>query len=350
MHSQPAGAPGSETEPFDGPMMRVLVTGGAGFIGSHLCADLVQRGLRVAVLDDFSTGRPENLAGVPVDLLQGCVTDPDAVASAMNSVDGVVHLAAVSSVPLSFRHPRRTHDVNVTGTLNILEAARAVGAHVVIASSAAVYGDNPSPALSEDLRPEPRSPYAASKLAAEAYAMSWQQAFGLPTLAFRFFNVYGPRQFCGDGCAAVIPAFVTAALAGEPLQIFGDGRQSRDFIPVGTVAQVLCDAVIRRLTHPTPVNLALGRPTTLLELAGLIETAIGHPLERQYSPVRSGDIRESCGKGDLLHRLFPQLRPVSLMEGLRSTVDWWRGVALPIPSSRQPGGVTARPRDGVPVR
>ncbi|GAA2506279.1 NAD-dependent epimerase/dehydratase family protein [Winogradskya humida] len=304
--------------------MNVLVTGGAGFIGSHLCAELVSRGVKVSVLDDLSTGRLENIIDLPVTIHIASVTDVPAVEKAVAGVDAIVHLAAVASVPQSIEEPMRTHEVNVNGTLNVLEAARAVGAHVVVASSAAVYGNQSESVNAESTPPQPLSPYATSKLATEAYATTWQEAFGLPTLALRFFNVFGPRQHPGDAYAAVIPAFVAAAVAGEPLKIYGDGEQTRDFIPVFTVASLLADAVARRVTHPRPVNVAFGRRTSLLQVADLLEGIVEHPLPREFAPVRAGDIRNSSADDTMLRSLFPDLRRTGLTESLRRTVSWWR--------------------------
>lgn len=304
--------------------MKVLVTGGAGFIGTHVCRELLERGAEVVVLDDLSTGDPANLSSLPVLLRTGSVTDADAVKTASAGVEAMVHLAAIASVPLSLQAPARTHDVNVTGTVNVLEAARAAGAYVVVASSAAVYGDTPSASCGEAAPLLPVSPYAMSKLAAEAYTTSWQRSFGLDTLALRFFNVFGPLQRPGHAYAAVVPAFIDAALQGRHLQIHGDGRQTRDFIPVSTVAALLCDAVERRVSHPTPVNLALGAATSLLDLVEHLELVLRRPLPRSFLPARAGDIRNSRGDGALLRELFPGFSHTPLTDALRETISWWQ--------------------------
>ncbi|MCA2215460.1 NAD-dependent epimerase/dehydratase family protein [Jidongwangia harbinensis] len=302
--------------------MHVLITGGAGFIGSHLCAELVGRGIEVSVLDDLSSGRLDNLADLPVDVRIGSVTDRMAVNRSVAGVDAVVHLAALASVPQSLHEPMRTHEVNVNGTLNVLQSARETGAHVIVASSAAVYGNRSGAATAESTPPHPLSPYATSKLATEAYATSWQESFGLPTLALRFFNVFGPRQHPGDAYAAVVPAFVWAAMAGHPIRIHGDGRQTRDFIPVFTVASLLADAVQRRVVHPLPVNVAFGQGVSLLDLADLLENVIQRPLAREFTSVRPGDIRNSSADDSLLRDLFPDLRRTGLAEALQRTVSW----------------------------
>ena len=237
--------------------MRVLVTGGAGFIGSSVCRRLVATaGIeRVVVLDDLSTGLQANLAGVgDVELQVGSILDEAALRGAAEDAGAIVHLAARPSVPRSIAEPVASHLANATGTIQVLEAARRTGAHVVVASSSSVYGATPTLPKREDLPTRPMSPYAASKLAAEAYTNAYAHSFGLPTLALRLFNVFGPRQPAGHAYAAVVPVFVDAALAGLPLTVDGDGTQTRDFTFVDTVATVIADAVVRRVTDPEPVN------------------------------------------------------------------------------------------------
>ncbi|GAA4957972.1 NAD-dependent epimerase/dehydratase family protein [Actinoplanes utahensis] len=304
--------------------MKVLVTGGAGFIGSHLCAKLTGRGIDVRVLDDFSTGRWRNLVNLRVEVVAGSVTDTTTVDRVARDVDAIVHLAAVASVPESIKSPVRTHDVNVTGTLNVLEAARVPNAHVVVASSAAVYGNASGTVGAPFSPPRPLTPYAASKLTTETYATSWQESYGLPTLPLRFFNVFGPRQWPGDAYAAVVPAFAAAAVFGQPLLIHGDGVQTRDFIPVDTVASILADAVEDRVTSPAPIDVAHGTRTSLLELADILEGILQRRLRREFLPARAGDIRHSSGDGSALRALFPGLPPVDLHAALGETVAWWR--------------------------
>jgi UDP-glucose 4-epimerase len=304
--------------------VRVLVTGGAGFIGANLCRALVDQGDDVRVLDDLSTGRLGNLDGLAVDLVEGSVVDADLVARAAGDVDRIVHLAARASVPRSIAEPVAAHEVNVTGTIAVLEAARARDVPVVLASSSSVYGDTEVSPKHEGLPVAPRSPYAASKLAAEGYALAWQVAYGLPVLALRFFNVYGPLQAADHPYAAVIPRFVDAALAGRPLEVHGDGRQSRDFTYVGTVVEVLRRAVAEGVRADGPVNLAFGTRTDLLDLVARLEAVLGHPVEVEHTEVRAGDVRHSTADGARLAALFPGLEPVDLDDGLRATVDWFR--------------------------
>ena len=306
--------------------MRVLVTGGAGFIGANLVRSFAGTA-EVVVLDDLSTGNEANLAGCDVDLRVASLLDPEAVAAAAKGADAIVHLGAVPSVPRSLAAPVASHAANATGTLHVLEAARAEGAHVVVASSSSVYGANPVLPKSEDLRCDPVSPYAVSKLATEAYALSYARCYGLPVLTFRFFNVYGPLQAAGHAYAAVVPAFVDAALGDRPLPVFGDGTQSRDFTHVDTVTAVLQDAVARRVVADGPVNLAFGTRHTLLDVAARLEAILGRPLAREHLPPRPGDVAHSQADGSRLRALFPGVTAVGLDAGLRSTVEWFTALA-----------------------
>jgi UDP-glucose 4-epimerase len=312
--------------------MRAAITGGAGFIGANLAGHLTSVGHEVVVLDDLSTGRRSNLEDLPVRFVEGSILDRDALDDVLNGVDAVVHLAARPSVPRSVADPVASHLANATGTVEVLEAVRrAAGdgptAHVVVASSSSVYGANPALPKHEGLATRPVSPYAASKLATEAYALAWGASYGMDVLAFRFFNVFGPLQAVGHAYAAVVPAFVDAALAGRPLPVHGDGTQSRDFTSVGTVCRVIVEALERRVACPEPVNLAFGRRVTLLELIELLEVELGHSLEREHHPVRAGDVPHSQADSTRLRHLFPDVDPVPLEDGLRATVDWFRATA-----------------------
>ena len=305
--------------------MRVLVTGGAGFIGANLCRRLLATpGITdVVVLDDFSTGSAANLAGLSLRVVEGSVLDAAMLDDACAGADAIVHLAALGSVPRSVADPMASYQTNATGTVMVLEAARRHGnLHTLLAGSSSVYGSNPALPKHEDLATRPMSPYAASKLAAEACLLAWGQSYDLPVLGFRFFNVYGPLQAAGHVYAAVVPRFVQAALAGQPLTIYGDGTQSRDFTFVGTLTAVVCDALVRKVTSPTPVNLAFGTRCSLLELIDELERIVGHPLPRQHEPDRRGDVKHSQADCSRLMALFPEVVPVPLDEGVRATVDW----------------------------
>jgi UDP-glucose 4-epimerase len=307
--------------------MRVLVTGGAGFIGANLCRELIARPevSRVVALDDLSTGHAENLDGSGAELVRGSVLAADVLGPLVAEADAVVHLAARPSVPRSLADPVASHDANATGTVRVLEACRRASVHLVAASSSSVYGAVPTLPKHEDLPTRPLSPYAASKLAAEAYTLAYGAAFGLPVLAFRFFNVYGPLQPAGHAYAAVIPAFVDAALRGEPLLVHGDGEQTRDFTYVGTVTAVLADAVLRRVTSDEPVNLAFGTRVSILELIRRLSAVLERPVEVRHGPARAGDVRDSQAADDRLRRLFPSAAAVPLDTGLARTVAWFRG-------------------------
>lgn len=305
--------------------MKVIVTGGAGFIGANLCRALAaQPGIRrVVALDDLSTGFESNLDGVDCDLVIGSFLDESSLDVAMKGVDAVVHLGARPSVPKSLADPLAAQHINDTGTVRVLEAARRAGnAHVVLASSSSVYGANPTLPKREDLAPMPMSPYAASKLAAESYALAYQHSFGLPVLAFRFFNVFGPLQAAGHAYAAVVPAFATAALKGEPIPVHGDGLQSRDFTYVDTVAAIITDALVRNVVCSSPVNLAFGTRTDLMAVVALIGDILGTELVVEHLPARIGDVRHSQADSGALLSLFPEVEAVSLREGLSATLEW----------------------------
>jgi UDP-glucose 4-epimerase len=304
----------------------LLITGGAGFIGSNLAAAALDSdALRaVRVLDDFSTGSPRNLDRVDVEIVEGSLLDPDALNRALRNIDAVVHLAAIPSVPRSLANPVASHAANATGTLLLLEACRAHGvSYVAAASSSSVYGSNPALPKHEREWVRPLSPYAVSKLATEQYLLAYQSSFGLQTLPFRFFNVYGPGQAAGHAYAAVIPAFVDAVLAGRPLRVNGTGTQSRDFTYVGTVCDILLDTVVRRVVSPEPVNLAFGSRTTLLELVELVEEVTGRPATVERGPVRAGDVPHSQADNAALRALFPGVVPTELRVGLERTVSWF---------------------------
>jgi UDP-glucose 4-epimerase len=308
--------------------VKVVVTGGAGFIGANLCRMLAQQDFvdHVVALDDLSTGSRQNLAGCPsVELREGSILRDDDLDAVIEGAQAVVHLAARPSVPRSLADPMATHQVNATGTMMVLEAARRHGMpQVVVASSSSVYGANPALPKREDMATLPVSPYAASKLATEAYALSYGRSFGLPALAFRFFNVFGPLQPAGHAYAAVVPAFVSRALGGRPLPIHGDGTQTRDFTFVDTVVAVLADAIHRRVAYPEPVNLAYGSRVSLLELIDTLEDVVGHRLSRHHAAPRAGDVPHSQADQTRLGRLFPDIRPTPLVDGLRATVAWFR--------------------------
>jgi UDP-glucose 4-epimerase len=308
--------------------MKVVVTGGAGFIGANLCRELTAHPqvTEVIALDDLSTGYKENLDGTRAELVVGSILDRGLLAEVVAGASSVIHLAARPSVPRSLLDPVASHEANATGTLYVLEAARAAEVHVAVASSSSVYGNTDVLPKHEDMPTRPLSPYGVSKLAAECYALAHQSSFGLPTVAFRFFNVYGPLQAAGHAYAAVVPAFIDAALRGEPLTVHGDGLQTRDFTFVGTVTRVLADAAVRRVTSETPINLAFGTRSSLLDLIDLISDAVAMPVERQHIETRRGDVHDSQASSERLMALFPGIVPMALGDGLLETVAWFRSM------------------------
>lgn len=300
--------------------MKILITGGAGFIGHNLAKAALDADHEVRIIDDLSTGYRDNLDGLEVDFQEASILDESAVASAVEGVDSIVHLGALGSVPRSIKHPLASHHANATGTLTVLDQARRADVgHVISASSSSVYGLNPALPKGEREWVRPMSPYAVSKLATEQYTLAFQESFGMETLAFRFFNVYGPGQRAGHVYAAVIPTWINAVLKGEPVWVNGDGSNSRDFTFVGTVCDVLLDACSRTLGHPEPVNLAFGTNTTLLDLIDELRAIVDRPIDVRHRAPRAGDVAHSKADNSVLRSLFPKICPVDLIDGLGST-------------------------------
>ena len=305
--------------------MRLLITGGAGFIGSNLAKLALANGVEVTVLDDLSTGYRENIDHLDVKFIEGSILDVDLVRDALADVDSVVHLAALGSVPRSIKDPMGTHAANATGTLTVLDEARQAGVgHFVVSSSSSVYGLNPAMPKGEREWVRPMSPYAVTKLATEQYVLCYQQSFDMDTLAFRFFNVYGPGQRAGHVYAAVIPIFIDALLHDRPMPIHGDGTQSRDFTYVGTVCRVLLDASTRRVSHPEPVNLAFSSNTSLNQLVETIGEVTGRTPAVSYGAPRAGDVKHSQADNRVLRSLFPEVEAVPLVQGISETVAWFQ--------------------------
>jgi UDP-glucose 4-epimerase len=305
--------------------MRVAVTGGAGFIGANLCRALLDRDDvdDVRVIDDLSNGSRRNLDGLAVTFVEGSILDGDALDAAFAGADAVVHLAALGSVPRSVADPLASHQANATGTVMVLEAARRHGdLHTIVASSSSVYGSNPTLPKHEGLATRPLSPYGGSKLAAEGYTLAWGSSYGLPVLAFRFFNVFGPLQPAGHVYAAVIPSFADAAVHDRPVTVHGDGSQSRDFTYVDTVTSTIVDALRRGVTSDEPVNLAFGSRISLLDALAQLEGIVGRPIERIHVETRAGDVPHSQADNRRLRELFPGIEPVPFEDGLRATVAW----------------------------
>jgi len=299
--------------------MRILITGGAGFIGSHL-AEHFQRHATVRVLDDLRTGHQRNLAGLDIEFLRGSILDREILQVAMQDVDYVYHLAAMVSVAESVREPQTCVDLNVVGTLNVLEAAAIAGVRkLCFSSSAAVYGDNPVVPKHEAMCPEPRSPYAVTKLDGEFYCRQFTEAGRIETVVLRFFNVFGPRQDPAGSYGAVVPIFFQRALAGKPLTIFGDGGQTRDFIYVKDIVAAL-DFVTSTSGLTGVFNAGYGGQITVLELAQRILTLSSSRSPIQFEPVRVGDVRHSRASVERLNKAG--FRPANTLDaGLQNMLS-----------------------------
>ena len=308
-------------------MPRYLITGGAGFIGSNLAHALVERGESVRILDDFSTGRPQNLRGIEerLEILRGDLRDPAAVAQAVRGAEVILHQAALNSIPRSIKEPGPTNTVNVGGTLTLLEAARAAGVRrVVYASSSSVYGETPGLPKTEEMPLAPKAPYGVSKLAAELYCRIYPPVYGLETLSLRYFNVFGPRQHPDSEYAAVIPRFLRRMLAGERPVIFGDGEQSRDFTPVDNVVVANLLAAEAKQGIGEALNIARGQTSTLNQLVGWLNELLGTHLSPIYEPPRAMDIRHSYASIHKAETVLGYQPRLDVREGLRRTVEWFK--------------------------
>jgi len=313
-------------------MKSCLVTGGAGFIGSHLSEQLLGCGYAVRVLDNFSTGKPENLASFRdrIELHEGDVRDIAACRKACEGVDYVFHLAALASVPLSVENPFLTNEINVTGTLNVLWAARDAGAkRLVFASSTSVYGDNPELPKRESMAGVPLSPYALSKLLGEKTCQSFSKIYGLSTVCLRYFNVYGPRQDPKSQYAAAVPIFISRMVAGERPVVYGDGEQTRDFVFVLDIAQANILAAETPGVTGDVFNIASEGSLTINALVRTINEVLGSSLEPTYEPPRAGDILRSAG--DIEHaRDRLNFRPLyDFRRGLEMTIAWFKAKENP---------------------
>lgn len=308
----------------DGAGRRALVTGGAGFIGSHLVDGLLDAGWSVRVLDDFSSGRESNLrhALERIELVRGDLADPDTAARSMRGVDVVFHEGAVPSVPGSVAEPVRTNRVNLDGTLNVLEQARHAGVRrVVFAASTAAYGNTEELPKVETMPPDPRSPYALQKFAGEVYCRLYHELYGLETVALRYFNVFGPRQDPKSEYAAVVPRFATSCLRGEPATIHGDGETSRDFIFVSDTVRANLLAADAPDAPGHVINVAGGRQISLNELLRALQKITGTAVAPIHGPARVGDVRHSLADVGRAQKLLGFAPSVSLEEGLRRTVE-----------------------------
>jgi UDP-glucose 4-epimerase len=312
-------------------MPKCLVTGGAGFIGSHIATALVERGDKVRVLDNLSTGRRENLEhlGARIEFVKGDLVDRRAVESALADIEIVFHQAALASVPRSVAQPLNTNAVCVTGTVNLLDAARAAGVRrVVYAGSSSIYGDRTAAAAKHETDlPAPVSPYAAAKAAGELYCQAFYATYGLETVTVRYFNVFGPRQDPQSEYAAVIPKFATMMLAGRRPVIFGDGRQSRDFTYVANVVAGNLLAAESSAAPGQTFNIACGEQMNLLDLVEAINRVLGTKLDPIFDPPRVGDVRDSLADVSLARDLLGYRPVVEFDDGLRQSIEYYRQLA-----------------------
>lgn len=296
-----------------------LVTGGAGFIGSNIAAQLLKRGKRVRILDNFATGREQNLAGLDRDfeLIRGDVRDLDTCRKAVHGVNRVLHQAALGSVPRSIKDPIDTNSANSIGTLNMLVAARDAGVErFVCAGSSSVYGKNPALPKQEDMVPMPMSPYAVTKLNQEQYCLAFAECYRMQTAVLRYFNVYGPNQDPDSLYSAVIPRFFASALKGTPPEIYGDGEQSRDFTFVADVVEANILAATKPLTDTRVFNIAGGRRISVNELWNEIRRIVGASIEPRYLPARTGDVRHSLADTTRAVSILGWQPKVNIAEGL----------------------------------
>lgn len=307
--------------------MKAVVTGGAGFIGSTLADRLLADGHDVHIVDDLSTGHAHNLPS-RATFHRGSILDAALLAKALQGADVVFHQAALGSVPRSIQDPLASHEANLTGTLRVLEAARRGGVRkVVFAASSSAYGDTATLPKVEDMPPQPLSPYAVTKLAAEHYLAVYHRAYGLATTSLRYFNVYGPRQDPNGAYAAVIPRFILAALRGEPLTIHGDGRQSRDFTFVDDAVHANLLAASSPKADGQVINIGAGAQTDLNTLATLIVEAVGSSSPIVHGPPRAGDVRDSLAGLERARNLLGYAPSIPVREGLARTVAWFEKTA-----------------------
>ena len=308
--------------------LRVLVTGGAGFIGSHIVRRLVKDGHSVRVLDNLVTGFRHNLEELEgqIDFIEGDICDPDTCAEAVEGVETVYHVAALPSVPRSMADPIGTHNTNVNGTLNLLESARRSGVkRFVYSSSSSAYGDTPQLPKVESMEPLPRSPYAAAKLSGELYSLAYARAGLIEAVALRYFNVFGPRQDPNGPYAAVVPLMFRAVLTDAPMTIYGDGRQTRDFTFVDNVvdANILAGSQPGARVSGHVVNVGAGSRTTLLDLVGMAEDITGRQITLRHLPPRAGDVRDSQAGLDRARDVLGYRPRITIREGLEQLWTWY---------------------------
>ena len=304
------------------PYKKILITGGAGFVGTNVSRALVEDGHEVVIVDDLSTGLKSNVENLQhCELIEGTLENPDLVDYWVSKSDYIVHLGARGSVPRSIKNPQATFHANILGTFNVVESVRKSKKPILFSSSSSVYGSNIELPKHEKMWTSPITPYAASKLSGEALVGSYGQSFGIPSLVFRFFNIFGPYQRPNHDYAAVIPKWIWKAMNNQAIQVFGDGTQTRDFTYVGDVVQVIRTSINQEITFPTPVNLAFGVRISLLEVIEKLEVYFPD-LRVEFLSERHGDVRDSQNSPELLKELFPNLTPKSFDDSLEETIRW----------------------------
>jgi UDP-glucose 4-epimerase len=302
--------------------MKVLVTGGAGFVGTNLTLSLLEHGYDVKIFDDLSTGLEQNIPK-DAEFINASLLDTSNLNNAIKDCDVVVHLGARGSVPRSIKDPIATHDVNSSGTLNVLEAARSSGSHYIFSSSSSVYGSNMTLPKNEDMVLRPLTPYAASKMSGEALSLAYSKSYELPVSTFRFFNIFGPWQRPDHEYAAVLPKWISKCLKGNEIEVFGDGLQTRDFTYVGTVVNIILSCISGKILHPEPVNLAYGNNISLNQVLEIMK--LNFPtLKVKYLPPRKGDVLHSKNDPKLIRALYPDITLDKFEVSLQKTIDWFK--------------------------
>ena len=302
--------------------MKVLITGGAGFIGTNLTLGLLNSGFNVKIFDDLSSGLKRNISK-DAEFVNASILDTSQLNKAIKDCEVVVHLGARGSVPRSIKDPVATHNVNSTGTLNVLEAVRTSKSHYVFSSSSSVYGSNVILPKNEEMVLRPITPYAASKMSGEGLSLAYAKTYGLPVSTFRFFNIFGPWQRPDHEYAAVLPKWISKSMAGEEIEIFGDGEQTRDFTYAGTVVNVIINCISNKVLHPEPVNLAYGNNISLNQVTELLKNSFPN-LKVKYLPQRNGDVLHSKNDPKLVQSLYPHVNVEKFETSLQETINWFK--------------------------
>ncbi len=302
--------------------MKVLITGGAGFIGTNLTIGLLNSGFNVKVFDDLSTGLKQNIPK-DAEFVNASILETSHLNKAIEDCEVVVHLGARGSVPRSIKDPIATHNVNSTGTLNVLEVARTSKSHYIFSSSSSVYGSNTILPKNEDMVLRPITPYAASKMSGEGLSLAYAKTYELSVSTFRFFNIFGPWQRPDHEYAAVLPKWISKCMKGEEIDIFGDGEQTRDFTYVGTVVNVIIDCILNKILHPEPVNLAYGNNISLNQVTELLKNSFPELKVKNLSP-RDGDVLHSKNDPRLIKALYPNVDIEKFETSLEKTINWFK--------------------------